>query len=238
MPDWRLQGLALSCRPLGEQDRLLTLLSDAEGITRLAVPGARRPNSSLAAAVPLAQLQLQVGGKVGGLARVRQLRVLRNYAPLAERLESLAAAQALAELSLAMVPVGNPVEGLLGNLTMQLGRLEQLVQDKGESGELLAIAVQGAVHQLALGGFALPLASCARSGEPLAPPLALNASELALLQRLLRPVLPRRRDGELMGPPAVWLRLLDLVELWCEYHLERPPRAFRLLRSGFLPEAS
>lgn len=263
MPDWRLQGLALSCRPLGEQDRLLTLLSDAEGITRLAVPGARRPNSSLAAAVPLAQLQLQVGGKVGGLARVRQLRVLRNYAPLAERLESLAAAQALAELSLGLVPVGNPVEGLLGNLTMQLGRLEQLVQDKGANAELLAIAVQGAVHQLALGGFALPLASCARSGEPLAPPLGdwqwrcsvlpdeglvigavpgcqltLNASELALLQRLLRPVLPRRRDGELMGPPAVWLRLLDLVELWCEYHLERPPRAFRLLRSGFLPEAS
>jgi DNA repair protein RecO (recombination protein O) len=137
------------------------------------------------------------------------------------------------------------------------------VQEKGANAELLAIAVQGAVHQLALGGFALPLASCARSGEPLAPPLgdwqwrcsvlpdeglvigavpgcqlALNASELALLQRLLRPVLPRRRDGELMGPPAVWLRLLDLVELWCEYHLERPPRAFRLLRSGFLPEAS
>ena len=68
MPDWRLQGLALSCRPLGEQDRLLTLLSDTEGITRLAVPGARRPNSSLAAAVPLAQLQLQVGGRMQSAA--------------------------------------------------------------------------------------------------------------------------------------------------------------------------
>jgi DNA repair protein RecO (recombination protein O) len=30
--------------------------------------------------------------------------------------------------------------------------------------------------------------------------VVLNASELALLQRLLRPDLPRRRDGELMGP--------------------------------------
>jgi DNA repair protein RecO (recombination protein O) len=63
--------------------------------------------------------------------------------------------------------------------------------------------------------------------------VVLNASELALLQRLLRPNLPRRRDGELMGPLPVWLHLLDLVEHWCQEHLERRPRAFRLLRSSF-----
>ncbi|MFM7635399.1 MAG: recombination protein O N-terminal domain-containing protein, partial [Cyanobacteriota bacterium] len=39
MPERRLEGLALSAKPLGESDRLLTLLSDSEGITRLAVPG-------------------------------------------------------------------------------------------------------------------------------------------------------------------------------------------------------
>ena len=49
MPEQSLEGLALSCRPLGENDRLLTLLSDEEGVVRLAVPGARRPRSSLAA---------------------------------------------------------------------------------------------------------------------------------------------------------------------------------------------
>jgi DNA repair protein RecO (recombination protein O) len=72
--DRTLEGLALISRPLGENDRLLTLLSEAEGLTRLAVPGARRPRSSLAAAVPFALLQLQVGGG-RGLQRVRQLRV-------------------------------------------------------------------------------------------------------------------------------------------------------------------
>ena len=92
-----LEGLALSCRPLGEYDRLLTLLSEEEGLTRVAVPGARRPRSSLAAAVPLAQLRLQLGGGKG-LRRVRQLQVLRNYTALAQRLETLAAAQGLAEL--------------------------------------------------------------------------------------------------------------------------------------------
>jgi DNA repair protein RecO (recombination protein O) len=74
--DRTLEGLALISRPLGENDRLLTLLSEAEGLTRLAVPGARRPRSSLAAAVPFALLQLQVGGG-RGLQRVRQLRVCK-----------------------------------------------------------------------------------------------------------------------------------------------------------------
>jgi DNA repair protein RecO (recombination protein O) len=65
--------------------------------------------------------------------------------------------------------------------------------------------------------------------------VVLNASELALLQRLPRPAIPRRRDGELLGPLPVWLHLLDLMESWCDEHLGRRPRAFRLLRAGFEP---
>jgi len=248
-----LEGLALSSKPLGEHDRLLTLLSEPHGLLRLAVPGARRPKSSLAAAVPLAHLQLQVGGR-RGLRRVRQLQVLHNYSGLAQQLECLACAQALAELCLALVPAEASAPGVLATVLMQLGRLEALVREPACRSEALAIAVQASVHLLALGGYALPLARCARSGEPLTPPigqwqwrcslicseglvigaipgatLLLNPSELALLQRLVRPVLPRRRDGELMGPPAVWLRLLDLVGSWCDEHLGRRPRSFRLL---------
>jgi DNA repair protein RecO (recombination protein O) len=143
---------------------------------------------------------------------------------------------------------------------MQLGRLDALVRERGCDLEALAIAVQGSVHLLALGGYALPLGCCARSGELLEPPLGnwdwrcslvpseglaiggvpgarvvLNASELALLQRLLRPNLPRRRDGELMGPLPVWLHLLELVEHWTQEHLGRKPRAFRLLRTSLAP---
>jgi DNA repair protein RecO (recombination protein O) len=263
VPERRLEALVLSARPLGETDRLLTVLSDTEGITRLALPGARRPRSSLAAAVPLAHLTLQVGGRSGGLARVRQLRVQRSHSQLGERLETLAAAQLLAELALAVVPAAEPVPGLLADLLMQLGRLDELVRDHGPASEALAIGIQGAVHQLALGGYALPLAQCARSGARLEPPIGdwswrcslmpseglvigswagsrmvLNASELALLQRLLRPSLPRRRDGALMGPLLVWLRLLDLVETWWQEHLSRKPRSAALLRAGCGPRAS
>ncbi|APD48497.1 DNA repair protein RecO [Synechococcus sp. CS-602] len=258
-PDGRLEGLCLKSGPLGENDRLLTLLSDGEGLTRLAVPGARRPRSSLAAAVPLSLLQLQVSGG-SGLRRVRQLKVLRSYSQLAQRLETLAVAQALAELCLQLVPSGDGVAGVLDDLLMQLGRLEQVVKEHQPNLEALAIAVQGSVHLLALGGYGLPLQSCARSGRALEPPvgnwdwrcsllpslglligaeagavLVLNASELALLQRLPRPGLPRRRDGTLIGPEGVWLRLLQLVEVWGGEHLGRRCRAFSLLRGCFEP---
>ena len=146
----------------------------------------------------------------------------------------------------------------LDDLLLQLNRLEAVVKERQLNLEALAIAVQGSVQLLALGGYALPLASCARSGEPLEPPLGnwewrcsllpseglvigavagaqlvLNASELALLQRLLRPALPRRRDGELMGPEPVWLRLLQLVEIWSREHLGRSARSWRLLRQCY-----
>lgn len=253
MAEFPLEGLALSCKPLGEHDRLLTVLSDSHGLIRLAVPGARRPKSSLAAAVPLAHLQLQVGGN-RGLRRVRQLRLLHTYSTLGQQLETLASGQSLAELCLALVAEGSPAPGMLADLLMQLGRLEELVREPRGAVEALAVAVQGSVHLLALGGYALPLGRCARSGNPLQPPvgdwewrssfvpadglmighhsgarLVLNASELALLQRLVRPALPRRRDGVLMGPGSVWLRLLELVACWCDEHIGRRPRAFRLL---------
>ena len=258
----RLEGLVLRSSALGENDRLITVLSASEGLIRLAAPGARKPKSSMAAAVPLALLQLQTGGR-GSLKRVRQLKVLRNFAALAERLETLAAAQGLAEQTLLLMPSGEAVDGVLDDLLMQLSRLELVVKERQDSLESLAIAVQGVVHLMALGGYALPLACCARSGAALEPPLGnwnwrcsllpgegfviggvagaqlvLNASELALLQRLVRPALPRRRDGELMGPSPVWLRLLQLVELWSREHVSRSPRSWRLLRQCFGDGAS
>ena len=122
-PERRIEGLALKVGPLGEHDRLLTLLSDDVGLIRLAVPGARKPRSSLAAAVPLTTLELQVGGR-SGLLRVRQLRVQHNFGNVGQRLETLAAAQALSELSIALVAGDDPVPGMLSAVLMHLERLE------------------------------------------------------------------------------------------------------------------
>ena len=124
--------------------------------------------------------------------------------------------------------------------------------------EALATAVQGGVQLLQLAGLGLPMNTDLNGGGDLVPPignwewrcsllpadgfcsgrqsgavLLLNASELALLQRLLRPQLPRKRDGELMGPERVWLHLQELLQIWCREHLGRSPRALTLLRQDW-----
>ncbi len=179
-PERRIEGLALKVGPLGEQDRLLTLLSDDVGLIRLAVPGARKPRSSLAAAVPLTTLELQVGGR-SGLLRVRQLRVQHNFGNVGQRLETLTAAQALSELSISLVAGDDPVPGMLSVVLMHLERLELLARNQGEAqresaeGErvdrTLATLVQACVHLLALGGYGLPLQTCCRTGAALSPPI-------------------------------------------------------------------
>ena len=59
----RIEGLCIKASPLGESGRLITVLTDDQGIIRLAAPGARRPKSSLAAATPLTFLSFQIFGK-------------------------------------------------------------------------------------------------------------------------------------------------------------------------------
>ena len=256
----RLTGLALKVGPLGEHDRLLTLLSDEAGVVRLAVPGARRPRSSLAAAVPLTLLDLQVVGR-RSLQRVRQLRVLHNYSGVGQQLETLAAAQALAELAIALVSDSDPVRGLLDTVLVHLDNLESLSRSSEPNADLcLAMLVQAGVHLLALGGYGIPLQICCQTGAELVPPigqwewrcsllpeeglaigslpgatLQMNPSELALLQRLPRAELPRRRDGELMGPRPVWLKLLAILECWCRTHLPRPVRSLEMVGNCMPP---
>ncbi len=251
----RIQGLSLKVGPLGEYDRLLTILSDEEGICRFAVPGARRPKSKLAASVPLTLLDLQVGGK-SNLKKVRQLQVIHNYSKVGEHLETLAAAQFLAEICMLLAARNTPQPGILSTMLIHLERLETAKLNFNEdSTVVLAKSIQACVHLLAIGGYGLPVQTCCRSGIPLNPPLGnwewkcsllpeegfaigsikaakihLNPSELALLQRLFRPHLPKRQNGKLMGPKEVWLRLLLVLEYWMDQHLSKKIHTIKILR--------
>ncbi|WP_320668196.1 DNA repair protein RecO [Prochlorococcus sp. MIT 1307] len=255
----RIQGLSLKVGPLGENDRLLTILTNEKGVTRVAVPGARKPKSNFAAAAPFTFLDLQLGGRAE-LKRVRDVKVLRSYTKVGQQLETLAAAQALAELSLLLVANNDPIPGMLSTVLIHLERLIES-EKNGETNSILTLAksVQSCVHLLALGGYGLPIQNCCHSGLQLDPPIGkwdwrcsfipeegfaigsipnsaiqLNPSEFALLQRLLRPNLPKRKDGELMGPKEVWIRLLIVVENWINNHLPRNSSALKMLRESLL----
>ena len=255
----RIKGLALKVGPLGENDRLLTVLSEKEGIIRLAIPGARRPKSSLAAASPLTFLDLHIAGK-GKLKRVRQIKVLRSYSKLGQRLETLAAAQALTELILMLVQDKDPQPNMLATTLIHFDRLESIKSTAKDDIVILAHCIQSCIHILALGGYCIPLHTCARSGLRLEPPLGkwewrcslfpsegfvigaisnaeiqLNPSELALLQRLLKPSIPLDQKGELLGPKEVWLKLLVVLELWICTHLPKKVSSLQMLRDVIIP---
>ena len=114
-----LQGLCLKAGPLGENDRLLTILSDQEGISRVAVPGARRPRSSLAGAAPLNFIRLHIS-RSKGLSKVRQLNLIRSYTNVGKRLETLAASQALLELVLMLAANNDPSPEILNTVLIHL----------------------------------------------------------------------------------------------------------------------
>ena len=63
--------------------------------------------------------------------------------------------------------------------------------------------------------------------------LKLNASEIALLQRLLFAELPIKSNGELLGPKKVWLKILSIVESWISAQLEKELSSLKMLREFY-----
>ena len=256
----QIEGLALKVGPLGESDRLLTLLSEEEGISRFAVPGARRPKSSLAGAIPMTVLKLHIVGK-SSLKKVTQLKVIHSFNNLSGRLDTLSAAQAIIELSLILIANQDPISGYLSTTLLHLKRLEILSKDNSsDPTRILATCVQSFIHLLALGGYGLPIQTCCITGINLEPPIGdwewkctlipdqgfaigkiqegiiqLNPSELALLQRLVRPNLPQSSNGKLMGPKEVWIKFLNILEYWINNHLSKKIKSLSFLKEHELP---
>ena len=253
----RLEGLCIKASPLGENDRLITILTDEQGIVRLAVPGARRPKSSLAAATPLTYLSLQIFGK-RNLKSVRQIKILKSFSGLGKNIECLAAAQAITELTFLLVGNNDKQQNYLSCVLAHLDRFYLYEVSKEEDIKILAMSIQSLIHLLAIGGINLPIHHCCKTGDPIIPPLGnwewncyylpnegfssikdpqsnlkINASEVALLQRLLFPELPIKSNGELLGPKKVWLKILFVIETWISTQLEKDLSSLKMLRELF-----
>ena len=250
----RMKGLSLKVGPLGENDRLLTILTEENGISRFAIPGARKPKSRLGATSPFNFIDLHIVGRKN-LRRVTQIKILKSFGNLGKSIETLSAAQAIAELIMLMVGNDEPTKNLLNVVLIHLNRLNDLHKKEFDSLEALAISVQSCIHLLAIGGYCLPIKNCCTSGSKLIPPIGdwswrcsfipnegfaigtiphasteLNPSELALLQRLLLEKLPFHSNGKLLGPKDVWLKLLKIVETWIETHLEKRITSLQMIR--------
>ena len=251
--DTKLKGLCIKATPLGENDRLITILSEEQGLSRLAVPGARRPKSSLASAAPLTFLEIQIFGK-RNLKTVRQLKIIKSYSGLGKSIEILAAAQAITELTFLLVGNEDTQNNYLSTVLAHLDRLCEYKSLDETDLKILAMSIQSLMHLLAIGGLSLPLYYCCVTGKPIKPPLGdwdwkcffipsegfsivedsrslinLNASEIALMQRLLFPDLPIKSNGELLGPKEVWKKILKIFCIWIPAQLGKELSSLKIL---------
>tara|TARA_Y100001970_G_C14253637_1_gene873537 strand:+ start:2940 stop:3719 length:780 start_codon:yes stop_codon:yes gene_type:complete len=253
-----IKGICLKVGPLGENDRLITLLTEHSGITRLAAPGARKPRSSLAATNPLTLLELYIVGKKS-LKKVRQIRVLKSFKNISKSLVRLAAAQAIAELSCIVIGDNENQNDFFKTAIIHLERIDDTIDPLNEELLILAISIQSLIHLLALGGFNLPIYFCCKSNKPINPeldnsswrctfipsegfcldidetyPINLTSSEAALMQRLFFPEMPIKSTGELAGPKKVWIKLLKILEIWIKEQIGKELESLKMLKNLFI----
>ena len=253
----KLRGLCIKSTPLGESDRLITVLSDEQGIIRLAAPGARKPKSSLSSATPLTLLDFQIVGRKS-LKKVSQLKIIKSYSKVGSSIQCLAAAQAITELTYLLIGSSDTQSNYLSTVLVHLERISEFkFYDKNEY-ILLAMSIQSLIHLLAIGGLSLPLHYCCKTGKQINPPvgnwewscyfipnegfsitddnrslLKMNASEIALMQRLFFPELPIKKNGELLGPEKVWLRILKIVSNWIPAQLGKELSSLKILKEFY-----
>ncbi|WP_448561093.1 DNA repair protein RecO, partial [Trichothermofontia sp.] len=169
-------GINLKSMPLGEYDRLLTVLTAEYGLIRVVAPGARKHQSKLggrSALFVVNQLQI-VAGRT--LHKVIQAETLTSYPKLSQDLCKLTASQYLAELALYQALSQQPQTELFHLLTEHLGRLEQLPKlprDPATAAvielRVLAHLTHAIFHLLALAGLAPQVQICCLTQQPLVP---------------------------------------------------------------------
>lgn len=298
---YKVTGINLKGMPLGESDRLLTILTPELGLIRAVVPGARKQNSSLSGRSSLFVINDLFIVKGRSLDKITQAHTLESYPGLSQNLEKLTVSQYLAELVLLVALTNQPQVELYELLTEHLKRIEQGSQ------LMIAHLAQALFHILALTGIAPQVQTCCISKQSLSagqaagfsvphggtvtaailehlqtptslnrtehfrtepsysqtvtlshpayaqttetatvsliePSLAkhrdlnirLNATELALLQRLAQPELPTL---ETVLPPShlgqAWLNLEKILREYTQYHLDHPIRSAALIDTCF-----
>jgi DNA repair protein RecO (recombination protein O) len=158
---YRVTGINLKGMPLGENDRLLTILTREQGLLRVVAAGARKHRSAMAGRSGLFvvnDLQITVGRNMD---RIKNAEMLQSFVGLGKTLAKLTAAQYLSELALMQALPAQPQEELFLLLLEHLYRIQD-----AENDHVIAHLTHGIYHLLAIAGFAPQVHSCCLSQSP------------------------------------------------------------------------
>ncbi|MBE9101080.1 DNA repair protein RecO [Vacuolonema iberomarrocanum] len=161
---YKATGINLKSMPMGENDRLLTILTREFGLMRAIAPGSRKHESTLRGRSGLFVVNnlLLVPGK--SLDKIIQAESNASFPKLSQDLGKLTAAQYLAELCLYQALSDQPQEELFAALCEALTRLEAV---EGEMA--IAILVEGIVQMLYLAGVIPEVERCSVTRKPIPP---------------------------------------------------------------------
>ncbi|MGF1457984.1 MAG: DNA repair protein RecO [Leptolyngbyaceae cyanobacterium] len=163
---YKATGINLKGMPMGETDRLVTILTIEHGLVRVIVPGARKHKSRLAGRSSqfVVNELFIVQGK--SLDKLVQAETIRSFPKLSTDLARLTASQYLAELVLFQALSG-PAQGeLFALIVEQLQRLEHVSTD-----DIPACLNQGIFQLLVAAGIAPELHQCSVSEVDIVPDL-------------------------------------------------------------------
>lgn len=160
---YKATGINLKGMPLGEADRLVTVLTSEFGLIRAVAPGARKHKSQLRGRSELFVVNQLVIAKGRSLDKITQAETIESYPGLSRDLGKLAASQYLAELVLSVALSEQPQTELYELFNEHLRRIELLPNQEN----LFAHLAQAVFHLLAIAGIAPRVHTCYLTQEAL-----------------------------------------------------------------------
>ncbi len=163
---YKATGITLRSMPMGEADRLLTILTREHGLVQVVAMGARKHSSSLSGRSRLFVLNHLLIAKGRSLDKLAQAETVESYPGLSQDLKKLTASQYLAELCLCQAVRDQPQEELFGLINQQFKRLE-----RSPSELVLPYLVDAVFQLLVLEGVAPQVYRCCMTQTPILPNL-------------------------------------------------------------------
>ena len=153
---YKATGIILNRMPLGENDRLVTILTPEYGLIRAVAPGARKYKSSLRGRSELFVVNDLLLVKGRSLDKITQAETQESYPKLGRDLGKLTVSQYLAELSLCLALSDQPQVELYSLLNEHLRRIERL----RASENLFPYLAQAVFHLLVIAGIVPQVHTC------------------------------------------------------------------------------
>ncbi len=161
---YKATGINLKGMPIGESDRILTVLTREFGLIRAVAPGARKHESSLRGRSGLFVVNQLLIAKGRNLDKIIQAESVDAYTGLSQDLRKLTAGQYLAELVLHQALSHQPQEDLFALFNEQLRWLEQL-----PTSAILPYLSYAMFRLLALAGVAPQVHQCCVTQQTISP---------------------------------------------------------------------